>query len=196
MVKVVRFRRGRRLKSLNEFDPRQRIRFWPEKRRSPRRVLFIARPFILAVILAVIWIGYEPAVVDPPTFLSTAPERVTEHFTRCGVGRGHACVVDGDTFRLGQRRIRIIGIDAPETHPARCPEEARLGEAATAKLQELLNEGAFEMVAPIYRDEDKYGRDLRSVHRRRPDGSLQSIAEEMRESGLAHRYTGFKTAWC
>ena len=159
-------------------------------------MLFIARPFILAAILAALWVGYDPAVIEPPAFLSTDPERVTDRFTRCGPGRGHTCVVDGDTFKLGQRRIRIIGIDAPETHPGRCPEEARLGEAATAKLQELLNEGAFEMVAPIYRDQDKYGRELRSVQRRRRDGSLQSIAEEMRKSGLAHRYTGFKTAWC
>ena len=159
-------------------------------------MLFIARPFILAAMLAAIWVGYDPAVIEPPAFLSGDPEPVTAHFTRCGPGRGQACVVDGDTFKIGQRRIRIIGIDAPETHPARCPEEARLGEAATAKLQALLNEGAFEMIAPIYRDRDKYGRDLRSVQRRRPDGSVQSIAEEMRRSSLAHRYTGFKTGWC
>ena len=146
--------------------------------------------------LGALWVGYDPAVVEPPSFLSTEPERVTEPFTRCGIGRGHACVIDGDTFKLGQRRVRIIGIDAPETHPARCPEEARLGEAATAKLQGLLNQGAFEMVAPLYGDHDKYGRDLRVVQRQLPDGALQSIAEEMRTSGLAHRYTGFKTAWC
>jgi micrococcal nuclease len=59
-----------------------------------------------------------------------------------------------------------------------------------------LNQGAFEMVAPVYGSHDKYGRDLRTVQRRLPDGSLQSIAEDMRTTGLAHRYTGFKTAWC
>jgi endonuclease YncB( thermonuclease family) len=174
-----------------------RIRFWPEPKRSPwRKLLFVARPFALAAVLGAIWVGYDPAVVEPPSFLSTDPERIAERFTRCGVGRGHACVVDGDTFKIGQRRIRIIGIDAPETHPARCPEEARLGEAATARLQDLLNQDAFEMVAPVYRDRDKYGRDLRTAQRRLPDGSVQSIASDMRESGLAHRYSGFKTAWC
>ena len=197
MGKIVRFRRGPRLKGLNEFDQRQRIRFWPEPKRSPwKHALFVGRPFGLAAILAALWVGYDPAVVEPPSFLSTDAERVTEHFTRCSIGRGNACVIDGDTFKIGQRHIRIIGIDAPETHPARCPEEARLGEAATAKLQELLNQGAFEMVAPIYGSHDKYGRDLRSVQRRLLDGRLQSIAEDMRTSGLAHRYTGFKTAWC
>ena len=37
---------------------------------------------------------------------------------------------------------------------------------------------------------------VNGAQRRLPDGSLRSIAEDMRTSGLAHRYTGFKTAWC
>ena len=67
----------------------------------------------------------DPALVEPPAFLSTEPERISERFTRCGPGRGHACVVDGDTIKLGERKVRIIGIDAPEVHGA-CPEETRL----------------------------------------------------------------------
>ena len=131
-------------------------------------------------------------LVDPPGFLSSEPEQISAHFTRCGPGRANACVVDGDTFKLGKRKIRIIGIDAPETHPARCADEARPGEQATARLQELLNQGPFEMVAPVYGKQDRYGRDLRSI--RRGD---QSIADAMRESGLAHRYLGgFKQGWC
>ena len=156
------------------------------------------RPFILLGILASLYVGAgDPALVEPPGFLSSEPESVDGSFTRCGPGRGHACVIDGDTFKLGTRKVRIIGIDTPETHPARCAEEARLGELATAKLQALLNQGAFEMVAPLYRDSDRYGRDLRVIRRKRPDGSTQSIAAEMRESGLARRYLGgFKTGWC
>ena len=197
MGKIILFRRGRTLRAAKESRPNKRIRFWPEPKRSPwKKALFVGRPFALAAVVGAIWVGYDPAVIEPPSFLSTDPERVTEHFTRCGIGRGHACVIDGDTFKIGQRRVRIIGIDAPETHPARCQEEARLGEEATAKLQQLLNQGAFEMVAPVYGSHDKYGRDLRTVQRRLPDGSLQSIAEDMRTTGLAHRYTGFKTAWC
>ena len=97
-------------------------------------------------------------------------------------------MIDGDTFKLGQRKVRIIGIDTPETHPARCAEEARLGELAPAKLQELLNEGPFEMVAPDRDMQDRYGRDLRVIRRKLADGSMQSMADEMRASGLAHRY--------
>ena len=153
------------------------------------------RPFLLGGILLSVWPAMDPALVEPPGFLAMTPEPVDATFTRCGRGRGKACVVDGDTFKLGQRKIRIIGIDAPEV-AARCPEEARLAEAATAKLMTLLNQGPFEMVGRIDDSRDRYGRDLRTVQRRRPDGSIQSIAAEMRASGLAHRYAGFKTAWC
>lgn len=51
-----------------------------------------------------------------------------------------ASVTDGDTFRLTTgERIRIAGIDAPETQPdqAHCPAEIALGRAATARAQAL-----------------------------------------------------------
>jgi micrococcal nuclease len=182
------------------------LRFWPADRdtvtarglvRETWQWLLVLRPVILLAILFVAWAGMDPALVEPPAFLSTDPEQVSESFTRCGLGCGHACVIDGDTFKLGERKIRIIGIDAPETHPPRCAEEARLGEAATARLQELLNQGPFEMAAPIYGTHDRYGRDLRAIERTLPDGNRESIASEMRESGLARRYLGgFRSGWC
>lgn len=161
------------------------------------KLLFAARPFILLAILLCAWAVLDPALVEPPAILAGDPEQVSEHFTRCGLGRGHACVIDGDTFKLGTSKVRVIGVDAPETHPSRCAEEARLGELATAKLQQLLNQGPFEMVAPLYGSVDGYGRDLRVVRRTRPDGSMQSIATEMRESGFARRYAGgLRGGWC
>lgn len=174
------------------------MRFRSKPRRSPlRRLLFAARPFALFAILCVIWVTMDPALVEPPVFLSGHPEHVSESFTRCGPGRGHACVIDGDTFKIGERKVRIIGIDAPETHPPRCAEEARLGEQATEKLRELLNESDFQMVAPIYRDHDRYGRDLRVIRRQSPGGITQSIAGDMRTSGLARRYLGgLRGGWC
>ena len=175
----------------------QRPRFWPNQRRRRSQVAVALRPFVLSAILIASWIGVDPSLIEPPSVLSTKPERVSQTFTRCGRGRGFACVVDGDTFRLGSRRVRIIGIDAPETHNSSCPKEASLGEQATMKLQALLNAGAFEMVAPIYGRTDRYGRDLRVIRRARLDGSTQSIVDDMREAGLVHRYMGgFKPGWC
>jgi len=169
--------------------------------RKPRagiaRSLAALRPLGLFAILGASWVTLDPALVDPVGLLATDPERVDERFTRCGRGRGHACVIDGDTIKLGQRKIRIIGIDAPEVMHPQCPEEARLAEAATVKLQQLLNQGPFEMVGSVTRDKDRYGRDLRAINRPNPDGTTISIAEEMRTSGLAHRYLGgFKPGWC
>lgn len=175
------------------FHRRPRVpQFWPQRGRS--RILRGIRPVVLAGVLAILWAGF---VVEPPAFLAGEPERISASFSRCGRGRSFACVIDGDTLKLGQRRVRIIGIGAPETQHAQCPEEARLGEQATAKLQQLLNQGPFEMVAPAYGRQDRYGRDLRVIRRKRADGGTQSIAEEMRESGLAHRYVGgLKPGWC
>ena len=58
--------------------------------------------------------------------------------------------------------MRIAGIDAPETHPPRCADEARLGNQATERLRDLLNSGAVTMTS-IDRDRDIYGRLLRNV---------------------------------
>jgi hypothetical protein len=203
--RIIKFRRRRWTKARAYGAPKP-LRFWPDPNRitfrglarDTWRWLKVLRPFVLLGILASLYIGAgDPALIEPPGFLSSEPEPVSANFTRCGPGRGAACVIDGDTFKLGTRKVRIIGIDAPETHPPRCAEEARLGEQATAKLQALLNERPFELVAPIYRDHDMYGRELRVVRRLMPDGSHASIAELMRKSGLARRYLGgFRMGWC
>ncbi len=124
-------------------------------------------------------------------------EQVTGPVTRCGPGASANCVVDGDTVHIGTRRIRVNGIDAPETHPARCPEEARLGEAATGKLLELLQQGPFVISGPVQVAHDEYGRELRTLSRPRRDGTVQSIADDMVASGTARRYDhGARQPWC
>jgi micrococcal nuclease len=174
----------------------------PFRRRSsrPRRrrlfSLFVARPVVLAAILVASWIGLDPGLVEPPAFLTAEPERVSLAFTRCGPVRGEACVIDGDTFKLGERKIRVVGIDAPEVK-ARCPAEAQAAEAATAELLRLLDLGPFEMVARLDQPSDRWGRELRTVRRMGPDGAWVSIADQMRESGHARRYLGgLRTGWC
>lgn len=165
-------------------------------RRGVARLFSAARPFVLAAVLGVLWVTMDPALVEPVGFLATEPERIETTFTRCGRGRGEACVIDGDTFKLGERKIRIIGIDTPEVR-GECGAETRLAEQATARLQQLLNQGPFTMTGHIGELQDRYGRDLRAITRERPDGSIQSIAAEMRESGHARRYLGgFRAGWC
>ena len=161
-----------------------------------RRWLGGARPFLLLLILMALWLKLDPNLVEPPGFLLTDGTTVTARFTRCGPGRGAACVIDGDTFKLGDRKIRIIGIDAPEVHGA-CPRETELAGQATAGLQVLLNQSPFEMAGRIDEPRDRYGRELMVLSRPGSDGSSQSIAKEMIENGLARRYLGgFKASWC
>jgi endonuclease YncB( thermonuclease family) len=108
----------------------------------------------------------------------------------CGDGRRVTCVVDGDTFWLSRVKIRIADIDAPELSPPRCEAERIKGEAAKSRLRELLNAGPFSLTAG-WRDEDRYGRKLRTVTR---DG--RSIGEILVAERLARRWDGARHPWC
>lgn len=195
MGEVIQFRRKRRWTTPEDYGHHPEKPPLPPK--PPRRWLSGWRPWILLSVLVSLFVLYDPMLVEPPAFLSSAPEKVEGNFTRCGQERGTNCVVDGDTFKLGTRSIRLVGIDAPETHRARCEAEAKKGEAATAQLQSLLNQGPFDMTGRLDDPQDKYGRDLRSVTRSRPDGTIQSIAGDMLESGTVRRYVGgLRRGWC
>jgi len=115
---------------------------------------------------------------------------ISVRFGLCHRGRGTNCVVDGDTFRLDGERIRIADIDAPETHPSRCAEEARLGNAATQRLHALLNQGSVELESAD-RDTDRYGRKLRIVTR-----GGRSLGAQLVEEGLARPWIGHREPWC
>ncbi|MCW2351816.1 thermonuclease family protein [Sphingobium sp. B12D2B] len=111
-------------------------------------------------------------------------------FALCHTGGGTNCVVDGDTVWLDGVKIRIADIDAPETHPPRCQREAALGNRATLRLQQLLNDGAFSVEAAD-RDEDRYGRKLRIITRRG-----QSLGAMLVSEGLARSWSGARRLWC
>jgi endonuclease YncB( thermonuclease family) len=116
---------------------------------------------------------------------------------RCGQGRAAGCVPDGDTLIIGTRKIRIIGIDAPELHPSRCPAEAEQGEAAAQALLMLVNQGPFTLAGPSPVVRDEYGRELRHLLRVRPDGSVQSIADDLVATGTVRPYLhGTRDPWC
>ncbi len=112
-------------------------------------------------------------------------------FNMCHQGGGTNCVVDGDTFWLDGEKIRIADIDTPETHPARCAHEAELGDAATKRLQDLLNAGPFSLQSTL-RDTDRYGRKLRVIVR-----GGQSLGDTLVSEGLARPYAGgYREGWC
>jgi endonuclease YncB( thermonuclease family) len=137
------------------------------------------------------WPNQLPDVAAPQSMaVASTADTEMARFGLCHSGGGSNCVVDGDTFHYSGQKIRIADIDTPETHPARCAEEQRLGDAATARLHALLNAGAFSLET-IDRDEDAYGRKLRRVTR-----GGQSLGGQLVREGLARYYQGGRRPWC
>ena len=66
-----------------------------------------------------------------------------------------------------------------------------MGAAATDRLRGLLSAGAFEIRQAGLRDEDRYGRKLRTVHR---DG--RSLGDVLVAEGLARERGGRREPWC
>ncbi|MDK4743169.1 thermonuclease family protein [Rhizobium sp. CNPSo 3464] len=124
--------------------------------------------------------------------LAKAPTTDTSQatFSLCGESVRMNCVVDGDTFWFGGEKIRIADIDTPELSPPRCEAERIKGEAAKARLLALLNAGKFSLSVGL-RDEDKYGRKLRTVTR---EG--RSLGDRLIDEGLARRWDGARHGWC
>ena len=167
------------------FKPKRRPPSFKPRRTDVRRALWFIPALLLAGALL------DPSLIAPVGPLAAAPERVSTSFTPCGPGRGPACVIDGDTFKLGDRKVRITGIDAPELLAPQCPGEEALARRSADRLLELLNKGAFEMIAHRLQRRDRHGRDLMVLKR---DG--QSIGRILIDEGLAHRYIGSKWSWC
>lgn len=101
-------------------------------------------------------------------------------------------VIDGDTFRLESgERIRIAGIDAPETQAgqARCRAEIVLGRAATARARTLLD-GRTVTVMRVGRS---YNRTVAQVTLAGRD-----VGSELAASGIARWWPRWqrKPDWC
>ncbi len=111
-------------------------------------------------------------------------------FSACKWGGGTNCVVDGDTIYLNGAKIRIAGIDAPETHDFGCADELARGDRAAERLRGLLNSGSVSLTS-IDRDEDRYGRKLRNVA-----VSGTDVGETLIGEGLARDYAGGRRPWC
>lgn len=98
-------------------------------------------------------------------------------------------VVDGDTIvaRLasGEERIRLIGIDTPESVDPRRPVEC-FGKEAARRLGDLLPAGTAIRLERDVEARDRFGRLLAYVHRR-DDGLFVNLA--LAEDGYAQLLT-------
>jgi endonuclease YncB( thermonuclease family) len=77
------------------------------------------------------------------------------------VDAGKVNVIDGDTVAVARERIRLLGIDAPETREARCERERVAGYRTKARIVDLLR---FSQSVDIRRQgHDPYGRTLARI---------------------------------
>ena len=159
----------------------------PEARRQPDPLPVVVRPQAD--------VAPTPKAEIPRRPDAALPGGRTTHlsgiaFPICGEGGSGNCVIDGDTFVLNGKAVRVADIDTPEAGDPKCRREAELARKATRRLQQLLNAGPLTLVAQS-RDEDVYGRKLRTLMR---DG--RSIGDTLIAEGLARRWTGSKKSWC
>lgn len=127
--------------------------------------------------------------------LSRACARVLLHFTLAlalSVGSafaqeiaGRASVIDGDTLEIRGERIRLFGIDAPETGQS-CEDAAgnayRCGQRAALFLADMLGS---KLVRCVERDRDRYRRIVGECYS--SDGTNVSAAMVVAGHALAFR---------
>lgn len=104
----------------------------------------------------------------------------------CGSGPRTDCVVDGDTLWLGREKIRLAGIDAPESD-GRCASERDLAARAKSRLAELMT-GARGIERQGI---DRYGRTLAVI-----TTDKGSINEALIVENLARPWQGRRQPWC
>ncbi|HZQ40111.1 MAG TPA: thermonuclease family protein [Rhizomicrobium sp.] len=158
------------------------------RRRNPLPIV-AACGLVLGAVIGIKLSNVGPAQLPATVPISDVAE-MSAPFTLCHTGGGTNCVVDGDTFWMAGQNIRVSDIDAPETHPPRCRFEAQLGNRATKRLQELLNQGPIQLEGGD-RDVDIHGRLLRVVRR-----GGQSLGQKLVDEGLARPWTGHRQPWC
>ena len=117
-----------------------------------------------------------------PGQTQTEPVVILRHGTASTITTATAAVIDGDTLKLGNERIRLHGIDAPESRQ-RCTDGWHAGEAARRALAGLVSAGepSCERVTT-----DRYGRTVAVC---RVNG--KDIGGEMVRRGLAWAYTRY-----
>lgn len=102
---------------------------------------------------------------------------------------GQARVSDGDSLRLGEIRLRILGIDAPELDQTCLTQSGDSWPCGRVSRDFLVQILAAHPVECIWDERDKYGRALAIC---RADG--RDIGKMMIEAGMAISYSDYAVA--
>jgi micrococcal nuclease len=170
------------------------------RQRPPRRAgigeLVLGVGLLMAVMVAALhgrgWIAALFHLEPQKIVLVAGPmDHESGHFGHCHGPVRITCVVDGDTIWYQHQKIRLSDINAPEVSEPACDYELELGEKATDRMLELLNQGRFSLVPLPGRDADVYGRKLRAITR-----GGRSLGGVLVAEGLAERWMGYRRDWC
>ena len=158
---------------------------------------WVRRAFAVGIVSLAVVLWLLPELVRTPDLLTQRPLTVDADWTFCGRGASRYCVVDGDTLRIGEARVRLMGFDTPETGPrAACPAEAARAEDAKRALLRWANEGPVTFRARYDNPADRWGRPLREVYRE-TGGRREYVGDVLVKRGLARRYYGGeREGWC
>lgn len=100
-------------------------------------------------------------------------------------------VIDGDTIDVDGQRYRLVGYDTPETYFAQCDFELALGNAATERLENLVEGGQLIELKELP-GLDRYNRNLGRLFVGR-----REVSEILISENLARPYSGGRRAgWC
>jgi micrococcal nuclease len=134
----------------------------------------MTRRGLSALVCALAVVGCQP--VERPESVAGAPSSTVGVVDR---------VTDGDTIVVSGTKVRLIGIDTPETvHPSR-PVEC-FGPEASAAMTRLLPPGTQVRLVPDVESADRFQRTLSYVYRSEDD---LFVNVEMARLGYAQQLT-------
>jgi micrococcal nuclease len=140
---------------------------------------------LLKLVIALVFLGfawYADRNVEPPPEVAG---KTTPGYYEV------ASFEDGDTITVNMNgkaeRIRMIGVDTPETQDPRKPVQC-FGRAASAFTKQLIGDQPVRLEADTQSDNrDRYNRLLRYIYL--PDGRL--VQAEIIKQGFGFAYTSF-----
>jgi len=106
-------------------------------------------------------------------------------FAFCGRSGLNNCVMDGNTFWMKGVKMKLAGIEVPQTDQARCMEERARGFTAKVRLRDMLNSGSFQVAA------GGQGAEVKALSK-----SGMSFADQLVREGLARRAGSASPSWC
>jgi len=117
-----------------------------------------SKPILAAVVASLAFLGPFYGAAD-------AAPRSKPGDPEFRAGRSTYRILDGDTIAKGKHRMRILGIDAPETRGGSCKSvEHPKGKAARDALAALLAPPNRATVRRYKRQRDGYGREVVQVY--------------------------------